>query len=477
MSEEGNWAEKEFRNADLGDKRLNRRLIHVAGELAARPSLSIPAAMQGWDEAQAAYRLFANEQTTYRKVLEPHLDRTLHRIAKEKVVLIAQDTTQLDFTPKRKKMKDAGPLEWEERVGFLCHCSIAVTPGRLHLGLVGSEIWARDVEEMGKGKKCKQRDFEEKESRRWRDGYRTARGVAEACPATQVINVGDRESDIYEYLVEATDPDRPPNAHFLVRAAQNRCLTELRNKEDRRNYVKMLERLREAAPVGETIIQVPARAQRKAREAVLEIRVGSLELKAPENRRGRLPNIRLTVIWAKEKDPPKDESEPIEWRLLTDLEATTLEEALVLLNYYTCRWEIEIYFRVLKSGCEVEELQFETLDHFAPCLMLYQIAAWRVLNLMMLGRECPEISCEVLLTAAEWKSAWRIKKRTAPPKTPPSLGEMVKLIASLGGHLGRSCDGPPGPQTMWIGLQRVQDFALAYIAFGPNAPPAAESCA
>ena len=124
---------------------------------------------------------------------------------------------------------------------------------------------------------------------------------------------------------------------------------------------------------------------------------------------------------------------------------------------------------MLKSGCKVEELEFHTVENFAPCLMLFMVVSWRVLNLMMLGRECPDLPCEVILTRAEWRAAWQISKREPPPDEVPSLGEMVKIIASFGGHLGRKCDGRPGPKSLWVGLQRVTDFALAWTAFGPEA--------
>ena len=173
-------------------------------------------------------------------------------------------------------------------------------------------------------------------------------------------------------------------------------------------------------------------------------------------------------VHAVEVDPP-DGVEPLEWYLLTDLLCTTLEEAVTSLQYYAARWQIEIFFRVLKSGCKVEQLQFELLERLEPCLAVYMIATWRILNVMMLGRHCPDLPCDILLTEAEWKSAWQVRRHTPPPTIPPRLGEMLTILSSLGGHLGRKCDGPPGPKSIWIGLHRTMEFALAWNTFGPGA--------
>jgi len=175
----------------------------------------------------------------------------------------------------------------------------------------------------------------------------------------------------------------------------------------------------------------------------------------------------------REIKPPAGET-AIEWLLLTSLPTTTFEQACDVIHYYTCRWEAEIYFRVLKSGCTVEELQFETTERFTNCLAVYQIVAWLVLFTLRLGRECPELPCDVVFSEAEWRSVYQVTQRQTAT-TMPSLGEMVTWIAELGGYLNRKGDGPPGPQTMWIGMQRARDFALTWIAIN-NPDPMAERC-
>ena len=469
MSSAKDWAKKEFRSVDLGDKRLNRRLILTVGGIADAPRNSIPSALDGWKETQGAYRLFNNKKVTPERVLKPHTESTLDRVAKESVVLIAQDTTELDYTKKADKNRDVGPLNYRKRVGFLLHPCVAVTPEGVNLGIVGAKLWARDPKHFGQGAERKKRPFEDKESVRWRDGYLRSCNVAEACPNTTVINVGDRESDIYEYFAEAY-ADPPENCRYIVRVARNRNLTETEQDLETGKcvYVKMRDRMEEQPVLEEVTINVPKRGSRDARETVLEIRATTLELKPPCRRGRRLPQVEVRVVWAREKNPPADEKEPIDWMLSTDMPISTTDEVRRVLQFYTRRWQIEVFFRVLKSACLVEELEFHSIDTFGPCLMAYMIVAWRILNLMMLGRECPDLPCHVVLTESEWKAAWQINKKEPPPQTPPRLGTMIKIIASLGGHLGRKCDGLPGPKSIWIGLQRTADFAIAWDVFGPK---------
>ncbi len=465
MSDAAPWVVEEFRTVEFGDQRLVRRLTLVASRMADSPRESIPCATQAAAETKAAYRLFDNDKVTMEKIIAAHAEETIGRIANQTVALIIQDTTELDFTSKREKNKDAGPMNFRNRRGFLLHSSMAVTPEGLHLGTIHAKLWARDDETWGK--KHENRPFEEKESCRWRDGYVEAKKIALACPGTTIVNVGDRDSDIYEYLKEATD-NRPENAYFVVRAVHDRCLLELDEEAEGEKFEKLFERLEKTEPLDYVEVQVPKRGKRKARTSTLEVRVATVDARKPYAR-GKNPElVTLNVVYACEVNPPDGEAEPIVWKLLTNLPIDNFEQAQTVLDYYAKRWQIEVFFRVLKSGCKVEELEFHSMANFAPCLAVYMVVAWRVLNLMMLGRECPDLPCDLLLTEAEWKSAWRISRGTNPPSETPKLGEMLKIIAGFGGHLGRKCDGPPGPKSIWIGLQRVTDFALAWSAFGPE---------
>ena len=183
-------------------------------------------------------------------------------------------------------------------------------------------------------------------------------------------------------------------------------------------------------------------------------------LKAPARPDRVLEDVTVTALLATETNPPTGE-EPLQWLLLTNLTVDTAEQALEKLSWYLCRWQIEVYFKVLKSGCRIEQLQLEKRERLEPALGFYMIIAWRVLYLTMLGRDCPEMPCDAVFADEEWKAVYLVTQHKAPPDEPPSLDTMVRMIASLGGFLNRKNDGFPGPKTLWIGLQRAADFVLA----------------
>ena len=178
------------------------------------------------------------------------------------------------------------------------------------------------------------------------------------------------------------------------------------------------------------------------------------------------------VVWAREINPPTNEA-PVEWILLTSLPIDTAEQVSTVIQYYCVRWMIEIVFRTLKSGCRVEKRRFEHIDRVLPCLGVYLIITWRTLYVCHLGRAFPEISCEAVFEPCEWKSVCRIVRWEAPSPKPPSLSVMVRMVAQLGGYVNRKRPDEPGPQTVWLGLQRLHDIALCWQIFGPEARPEA----
>jgi hypothetical protein len=170
-----------------------------------------------------------------------------------------------------------------------------------------------------------------------------------------------------------------------------------------------------------------------------------------------------------EVDPPDGEP-PVEWILLTTLPIDTVEQVREVVRYYCVRWMIEVLFRTWKSGCRIEERLFEKLDRLLPCLAVYLIVAWRVLMLCRMGRSCPDMDCEAIFDPSEWKSVWTVIHHEPPPKEPPKLGIMLRLVAQLGGYVNRpNRADPPGPQTLWLGMQRMRDLAWGWNTFGPGA--------
>ena len=465
------WIEAETKGADFGDERLNRRYELLLDRLSDKPTLSIPAACRGLAETTAAYRFFDSDKTDAAKVLKPHHDASVERIRLHEVVIVAQDTTEIELVRKQERV--GGPLNDESRYGLYVHPLLAMTPERVPLGVVAAKIWSRDPEEFARSQEEKRRarkakPIEEKESVRWLEGYQSACALAAETPDTTIVAVSDSEGDIYECLQAGAGG----KADYIVRGCQDRALLD-------EEHSLLLQTLACKAALGKMKIRVSKRAAstgdetkkrklpRDGRIARVTIRAAKVLLRGPARPGMKLPDIYVNAILVKEENPPAGE-EPIEWLLLTSLPVETFAEATTVLDYYCCRWEIEIYFRVLKSGCQIEELQFERQDRFEVCLAMYMIVAWRVLHVLMLGRECPKMRCDAVLSEEEWKSVYVIATNEDAPEKPPLLRDMVRMIAELGGYLNRKHDGPPGPQTMWIGLQRMRDFAIAWSAFGPR---------
>ena len=172
------------------------------------------------------------------------------------------------------------------------------------------------------------------------------------------------------------------------------------------------------------------------------------------------PEVTVTAILAREEHPPAGQP-AIEWRLLTNRTAETLEAMVQLIEWYRRRGLAEIFFRIWKSGCRVEALQLGTLERLERALVIDLIIAWRILHLVTWGRDCPNLPCDVVFDPEEWQAAWIVAHRCPPPETPPPLGQMVRLIAGFGGFLGRKHDGHPGPKAIWEGMQKVRAFAIA----------------
>jgi hypothetical protein len=408
---------------------------------------SIPAACGGWAETQAAYRLFDNPKVNAEALLAPHSERTVERMGAHPRVLCIQDTSELDYTGK-PSMQGLGPLNLELRQGLYLHPTLALTPERLCLGLLDAYTWTREPGSLGQDKDPA-RPLEEKESVRWVDGYAQVDELARRLPETRLTYVADREADIYDLFVEAPCPETA--ADWLVRGRHDRVLKDGR---------PLSEHLAEAPVLTETTFERPATGAAKARTVHQQIKALQVTLPPPYRPDRRLPEVQVTAILATEPHPPAGE-EPVQWLLLTNLAVETPEQALEKLQWYLCRWQIEVFFRILKSGCRIEKLQLEKLERLEPALAFYMIIAWRILFVTMLGRECPEMPCDVVFDTAEWQAVYIVTERKPPPETPPSLDAMVRRIAGLGGFLNRKGDGFPGPQTLWIGLQRAADFVMA----------------
>jgi hypothetical protein len=454
---------EELLGIDLGDKRLNRRSARVLEALAANPEASINAACDGWSDTLAAYRFFDNAAVTPELILQPHREATQRRMREHPVVLVVQDTTELDFT--KHPTDDAKCLNTEQRFGLYEQVHLAVTPDKLCLGVVGSEFFDRAPESLGQTSERRALPIEVKESFRWLKGYRLACELAAACPQTQIVSIADREADIYDIFVQAQQ-QTGPRADYIIRAKEDRCTLERDPAAGVAAYVKVRDDVSRSRLLATRTIELSATPKRAARQAHLEIRALTVVVRPP-HARANLPAVTHNVVSVEEVGGPGDGTD-VSWLLLTTLPIDTLDDILRIIDFYVARWTVEIYFRTLKTGCRVEDIQLETNHRLKNCLAFYKIIAWRILFLTYLNRTCPKLPCTAVFADSEWKSVWRVVKKKPLPKKPPVLSDFLRLLTQLGGYNNRATELPPGPQPLWIGLRRMTDFATAWLAFGPK---------
>jgi hypothetical protein len=455
---------EELHGIDLGDQRLNKRSKQLITSLAIDPQSSINAACEGWDETHAAYQFIDNAKVTPAKILQPHQAATLRRMQTHPVVLIAQDTTELDYTAH--PAKDAKCLNVEQRLGFYEHVQLAVTPAGLPLGVVGTESHDREPESLGHAPDRRTAAIEDKESLRWLQAYRAACELQALCPVTQVVSIADREGDIYDLYVEYRDRVGP-RAELVIRAQQARSTLQPNPALGKMGYCKVLDEVRRSPLLTTIKIDLAATSKRAAREACVEIRAITVTVKPPHARKHLLPVV-VNVVLVEEVGGPGDGTD-VSWQLITSLPINTLEDVLLIVSYYEQRWTVEIFFKILKTGCRVEKLQLETTARLKNALALYEIIAWRIMYLTYLNRTDPHAPCDQYFASQEWKSIWLVTKKTPPPGKPPTLAEFVRLLTQLGGYNNRAKERQPGPLPFWIGLRRMYDLALAYQTFGPEA--------
>lgn len=455
--EPSDWAEEEFGMADLGDQRLTSRLLKLGSEFYARPGASIPQATGSNAAAKGAYRFLDNNRVDMDLVLASHYSATEARVREHEFVLVPQDTTSLNYMT-HTSTEGIGPINTKSdtSMGLMMHDAMAFTPEGTPLGLVDVQCWARDAEEQGKSAQRHEKDIEEKESAKWLKSYRALCELQKRCRRTRLVSISDRESDIHEFFFEAQQQSEA--AELIVRSerSRNRMIEQ----------GKLWEQIPKESVAGSLEVSVPRNHDRLARKATIEIRFKKVELQPPR-RLSDLPSIPVWAVYTREVDCPAD-ADPLEWMLLTTIDVSTFDDAVRIVKWYMRRWGIEVYHRVLKSGCRIEDRQLRTAQRIENCLAIDMVVAWRIHHLTFLGRETPDLPCTVFFEDMQWKAlmAFVTKNRT-PPEAPPSLRDATRLVAGLGGFLGRKSDGEPGTMSIWRGLQRLDDITESYKAFGP----------
>ena len=431
----------------LGDPRRNRRLIYTIEGFAEKPSGCVTQVFDEARDIKGTYRLLERSSEWSDTVGEVLREGCLRRIATETEVLAIQDTTHLCF--------QSSPANGED--GFWLHSLVAATLSGVPLGILWQRLWQRDPETKGKKHLRREKLIGEKESQRWLDAAATVSGN-DWPDDVGVTVVGDRESDIYELFAAP----RPDYCHLLVRAAHDRRVEDFDG-----TLFDVVGQMKRAGKRGVYISRRPDRAPRKTTVAAS---FAEVVIRRPKNGKftTTASSVKLWVVAVNEVTPLPEQS-PISWVLLSTRPVTCIQEAWQQVDYYQKRWLIERFHYGLKSCCKVQDSQLRSAQSLHGLMMLATWVAWRLLAMTYLGRENPDLPATTLFLEIEWQAAYMTRHKGKPlPSETPTIGEVIRWIGCMGGHMGRKRDGPPGVKVLTRGLIRLHDIVLGMSLMNPS---------
>ncbi len=393
-------------------------------------------------------RLLRNPSVTVRAMAEAAAEKTSSRVSGREVIFI-HDTSELVMGGPRARASGYGPVGKGGRLGgVLLHPALAMDAqnGTLY-GLVDLQIWNRDT---GLAGPRRDRPTSEKESQRWIDA--TAQAGQVLASAAQITGVSDRESDIFEHFAR-----RPANVQLIVRACQDR---RIKVDEDNERLFAFVDALSEQ---GRFVVNIPAAPGRKARTAELAVRFSAVLLTKPKHSAAKdLPGtVDLTMVDIKETSRPEG-VEPVHWRLLTTHAVTNLGEARRIVDLYRMRWNIEEFFRTLKTaGFNIEDADISDPKPMINLVAAATVAAVTVMQLVKARDGTTHQSLEEAFDPMDQPILEAVSRdvegkteRQQNPHPKGSLAFAAWVVARLGGWTGYY--GKPGPKVMKIGLQEFQ---------------------
>ncbi len=455
------WIDEELSGCKFVDERLGKRLVTLVKQLAENIGSTIPTACQDWSNTKAAYRFLSNSRLSETEVLEGHFQSTKSRYeATSGPVLVLHDTTEMTFKTNQPQdigytRKCANKMALRRQkikramCGVLMHSSLAITLEGIPLGFTAKKFWNRDrfknVKALYRRKNATRIPIEEKESYRWLEGVRNTNQLLGE--PERLIHVGDREADIFE-LFHAAAAD---NSHFLVRIKVNR------RTEDEVTTIN--DALKAAKIKGKCEVKYRS-GDGKDVQATLQVKFEKVTIKPSHGIKSKkYPDMTVTVIHAKEVSEPGVGREAIDWKLITNLPVRTLAEAVEKLEWYALRWKIEVFFKILKSGCKVEDSKLRTAESLCKLIAVYSILAWRVFWMTMMNRASDKLPPQAVLSEQEMKILDMLKPDD-PVIRRKDLSDYILKVAKLGGYLARAHDPPPGNIVMWRGMARLSEIQI-----------------
>ena len=451
--------DNEMKDLELNDVRLNKRCLNLLNKLEKCPEQSIPSACQVHSEVKAAYRFFKNPKVEDYKILNPHINSTIARCKNQSIVLFLEDTTEIDYT-RNSSIGKLGRLDITQRRGIYNHVSLAVTKEGVPLGIISNEFFSRKAESFSKDRNYRKTPLNQKESYRWVKGIRKASNLSSKLPNSQVIYIADRESDTFHCLFEATRDET--KCDIIIRACKDRN-TSTKIVGERKKFKKLFSTLEELPIQGEVVFNTQSGYGKKSRKVKQSIQFDRVEVKPAILKENGYSPVSINAIRLSEIEPPLGEK-PLVWVLLTTLELTNIEDVKVVIDAYRKRWAIEVYFKLLKNYCKIEDLRLFEENRLRSCISLYMIISWRLFLMKKISSICPDEKCTIIFSDIEWKVLclnYLKKRKKSPSKipiTPPTIKEVIMMLATLGGYLNRKSDGEPGPKALCIGYMKMQSL-------------------
>lgn len=452
------WAQQQFSTCKFGNKRRTNRLVRFAVQCAEKPDASTPRQAENWADCKAAYRLFNQAKVTFDAVTAPHRVNALAAM-RDGVWLILNDTTELNFGYLRE-IEGIGRVGTESGRGFFLHTALAVrADGTEMAGAVAQDLYKRPLS------KIKRVSSFERKKKRSRETDVWGRVIDEVGPSpngVRLIHVCDRGADNFDVYCHTVTQ----RVGWVIRAAQ----LQRQVRDEQQHSVRLDEAISRSTCLGTYELEVKANKDQPARTAHMEVRTTRIVMPRPKAgvsqyaRATKIVGIPMWVVETRETSSVPKGVKPLRWVLLTSEEVTTFEQAWKIIDYYERRPLIEEYHKCLKTGCQVERRLYRKARRLEAVIGLACVLSVRLLDLKQVARKDPERPAAQVVPKRWIEALPRVLRR---PKKIKTVREFVRALASLGGFLGRKCDGEPGWQSIWIGL----DLLLACIRGAESMAP------
>jgi hypothetical protein len=462
------WVRAQLATMDTGDQRRDERLATLLGAVARRPGQSLPSQCEEPAALKAAYRLLECEKLLPADLIASagHATTTLlqQRQVRE-VLLCVQDTTTLNFST-HDSLEGRGAIGgYPKLLGFHVHSTLLMAESGVVHGLLDCEVYARDTlkqQARVPGERNRQ-EAQQKESQRWVRSFAASAQLCAVLPQVPaVVNVADREADMYELFLEVArhQQEQAGRVHLLVRAQHSRQLEG--------QAKRLWPHLEELPAQSSWELELPsAKGIHGTQKRVVEAVWQKVELAVPAHQKKYQKHeqvVELYAIRVSEPNPPP-KTEALEWVLLSTWPVSGAEEARRVVGWYAKRWQIEVLHRIWKSGCGVEKRRLQATRSTQVMMVLDLLVAVMLLGLVSKSRHEPEASTEGWLTP-EQCIVLRAKFESAKTNTagrPLSVAQAVRWISQLGGHRGAPSSPPPGAEALWKGIIRLQDLTQGWL--------------